>query len=116
VYSPLEQGLLSGRVGPERTFPADDARNKRVSFRADNRARVNAALAASVGPVAARLGATWSQVVLAWTLARPGVTAVLAGCRDVAQVHENAGAANLALTPDDVAAIDAAFARPLVEV
>ena len=116
VYSPLEQGLLSGRVGAERTFPADDARNKRPSFRADNRARVNAALAASVGPIAARLGATWSQVVLAWTLARPGVTAVLAGCRDAAQVHENAGAADLELTPDDVAAIDAAFARPLVEV
>jgi aryl-alcohol dehydrogenase-like predicted oxidoreductase len=115
IYSPLEQGLLSGRVHDGREFASDDARGRRPSFRADNRARFNAALAAAVLPIAERLGATCSQVVLAWTLAQRGVTAVLAGCRTPAQVEENAGAARLALTPRDLETVSAAFAAPLVE-
>ncbi|MEZ5979528.1 MAG: aldo/keto reductase [Planctomycetota bacterium] len=109
VYSPLEQGLLTGTVGPQRTFTDDDARSKRPTFEPRARAVVNEILQRVVAPVAERLDASVAQVVLAWTIARPGVTAVLAGCRDPEQVRENARAGELVLEPEEWRAIDAAF-------
>lgn len=111
AYSPIEQGLLSGKVGPERTFPDGDNRQKRGTFTPENRRRVNALLERVVRPPAERLGATWAQVVIAWTAARPGVTCVLVGARRPEQARENARAAALELTPDEWAAIDRGFAE-----
>lgn len=111
AYSPIEQGLLSGKVGPERTFPAGDNRQKRGTFTAENRRRVNALLERVVRPPAERLGATFAQVVIAWTAARPGVTCVLVGARSGAQARENAHAAELELLPGEWAAIDRGFAE-----
>lgn len=111
AYSPIEQGLLSGKVGPERTFPAGDNRTKRGTFTPENRGRVNALLERVVRPPAERLGATLAQVVIAWTAARPGVTCVLVGARNAAQARENARAAELALTPAEWTAIDRGFAE-----
>ena len=109
VYSPLEQGLLTGKVPAERSFPESDGRHKRPTFRPDNRAKVNAALDAVVAPVAAAHGATLGQTVLAWTVAQPGVTSAIVGARNPEQVDENAAAGDLELTPDELAAIDRAF-------
>lgn len=110
VYSPLEQGLLTGKVPPERGFADSDGRKKRATFRETNRAKVNAALQRAVAPIAAAHGATLAQTALAWTLAQPGVTAVIAGARTEAQVEENAAAADLALTAEEWSRIDRAFA------
>ncbi len=109
VYSPLEQGLLTGKVTAERVFADDDGRRHRATFQPRNRAVVNAVLKNVVTPVAADCGATLAQVVLAWTVAQRGVTAALAGVRGAEQVDENAGAGDLALPGDAWAAIDAAF-------
>ena len=51
-----------------------------------------------------------AQAVLAWTLAQPGVTSIIAGCRDAAQVEENAAAATIELTDAELNSIDVAFA------
>ncbi len=109
AYSPLEQGLLSGKVDARRTFPAGDGRAKRPTFQPANRAKVRAALTAAVEPIAARHGRTVAQIVLAWTAAQPAVTSVLAGARRVDQARENAAAGDLALTPDELTSIDRAF-------
>lgn len=109
VYSPLEQGLLSGKVPAHRAFAESDGRRKRPTFREANRARVNAVLQEVVAPIAADHDATLAQVALAWTLAQPGVTAVIAGARNPAQVEENAAAADLMLEPLEWSAIDRAF-------
>ena len=109
AYSPLEQGLLTGAVGASRSFSGDDGRARRATFRAENRARVNALLDAVVRPIAARHGATPAQVVLAWTIAQPGITAAIAGARTAAQARENAGALRVALERDELAVIRAAF-------
>ena len=109
VYSPLEQGLLTGTVGPDRTFPEGDGRATRDSFRPANRAAVNAVLSEVVAPIAREHGATLGQVSLAWLLAQPGITSVLAGVRTAAQVRENIGAGELELAADETAAIDRAF-------
>lgn len=109
AYSPLEMGLLTGKVGADRRFPAGDTRQKRVSFQASNRALVNAALDGAVAPIARDHGVTVAQVVLAWTLAQGGVTTLLGGARNADQVRENRAAAELALSPEEGSRIDAAF-------
>ena len=108
-YSPLEQGLLSGRVTAERRFGPDDGRSRRASFRAENRARVNAALEEAVVPIARRHAATPAQVCLAWLIAQPGVTSVIVGARNAEQVIENAQAAELTLAADELKGVERAF-------
>jgi aryl-alcohol dehydrogenase-like predicted oxidoreductase len=109
VYSPLEQGLLTGKVAAERAFPQDDGRHKRGTFTPENRARVNALLERVVQPIARRRKATIAQVVLAWTVAQPGITSAIAGARTEAQARENAGAGALELAPGEQAEIRSAF-------
>jgi aryl-alcohol dehydrogenase-like predicted oxidoreductase len=91
VYSPLEQGLLTGKVSAERTFREGDGRTGRWTFEPTNRARVNAVLERVVRPIAQRHGATLAQTVIAWTVAQPGVTSAIVGARTVAQVVEKRG-------------------------
>jgi aryl-alcohol dehydrogenase-like predicted oxidoreductase len=109
VYAALDQGLLTGKVRAERVFAPGEGRGRRRSFQATNRARVNRVLDEVVAPVAARHGATIAQVVLAWTIAQPGVTCVLAGARDRVQARENAAAGRLRLGTDELHAIRSAF-------
>jgi aryl-alcohol dehydrogenase-like predicted oxidoreductase len=111
VYSPLAQGLLTGKVGPERVFAADDLRRNKEEFSPEGRALVAAALAHAVQPIADRHGATLAQVALAWTASQPGVTSAIAGARSARQVEENAAAGDLELDPDELATIVAAFPR-----
>lgn len=109
VYSPLEQGLLSGKVSAQRAFPQNDGRHKRGTFTAENRARVNALLEQVVRPIAERRQATVAQVVLSWTAAQPGITSAIAGARTSEQARENAGAGALVLESGELAAIRRAF-------
>jgi aryl-alcohol dehydrogenase-like predicted oxidoreductase len=68
------------------------------------------AVLAALDAVAAALGATPAQVALAWTAARPGVTAPIASATKVAQVEELLGALGLSLDEGQVAELDAASA------
>lgn len=111
VYSPLEQGLLTGKVRADRTFDEGEGRAKRLSFREDNRARVNALVDEVLAPVAAAHDAMIAQVVIAWTVAQRGVTAALVGARTPEQARENAAAGDVTLTPEQWGAVDAGFAR-----
>jgi aryl-alcohol dehydrogenase-like predicted oxidoreductase len=115
VYSPLEQGLLSGKVTAERSFPADDGRNKHPNFKPARRARVNEVLAQTVQPIADEHGADLAQTVLAWTVSQPGVTSALAGARDAGQARANAAAGRLKLTENEQRTIDGAFRTLLSE-
>ncbi|MEX1024077.1 MAG: aldo/keto reductase [Planctomycetota bacterium] len=109
VYSPIEQGLLSGKVTAARTFEETDNRSRRPTFRPVNRALVNGVLNEVVQPIAAEHGATLAQTVIAWTIAQPGITSAIVGARNPEQVRENARAAELELTASDLDAIDQAF-------
>jgi aryl-alcohol dehydrogenase-like predicted oxidoreductase len=110
VYSPLEQGLLTGKVTAERQFDSAEGRSRRPTFLAHNRQRVNEVLKQSVAPVAAELGATLAQTVIAWTVAQPGVTAAIVGARNPEQLAENAAAGSLTLGADQLRRIDEGFA------
>jgi aryl-alcohol dehydrogenase-like predicted oxidoreductase len=101
AYSPLGQGLLSGKYqeAPPRNF-----RRFRANFRAEGRARA-APLVEALRDVAAKHGATPAQVALAWLIRKPNVVAI-PGASTVAQVDENVAAAELDLSDDEAARLD----------
>ncbi len=96
AYSPLGKGILSGKYTTGHLPPADDYRHSRPNFSPEKLSR-NLALASLARELAAGLGITPAQLVLAWALARPGITTVLPGAKSVAQVLENAMAGTIAL-------------------
>jgi len=108
VYSPLEQGLLTGKVTMDRTFPDGDYRSGHPWFQPQNRQRVLDALE-KVKPIAAAHGATLGQVAAAWIIAQPGVTAAIVGARSPEQAIENAQAADIRLSADELQAIRSTF-------
>lgn len=112
-YSSLALGLLSGKVGPERVFAGDDQRKGNPRFSQANREKI-ARLTRGLEPVAEAHGASIAQVVIAWTIAQPGITFSLCGARDPAQAVENAAAARLSLAENELALISAGVAEHLV--
>lgn len=103
---PLGNGFLTGTMTPGEGFEPDDLRARHPRFTAEMMA-ANQPIVAGLRRVAARHGATPAQVALAWALAQgPGVVPI-PGAKTPAWVAENAAAADLALTPDDLADIAA---------
>ena len=105
AYSPLAQGILTGRFGPNHRFEKGDHRSRNRLFHPDNAKRVEQALRA-LGPIAQRCHVTLGQLALAWVIAQPG-TCAIAGARNVAQVLENAKAPQISLSDEDLREIDA---------
>lgn len=114
-YSSLALGLLSGRVGPDRTFEGDDQRKDNPRFSQANRRKV-ARLMEAIDPIAKAHDATLAQIVIGWTLHQPGITFSLCGARDEHQALENARAGRLRLSADEIAAIGAAAEKHLTDL
>lgn len=107
TYMSLEQGLLTGKIGMDRVFKPTEFRSN--TYWNDwlipvNRKRV-LDLLASWKDLTDKYACTLSQLVIAWTAAQHGVTHVLAGGRNLAQVSENAKAGDLTLEAGDLARI-----------
>lgn len=107
AYSPLKHGLLAGR----RRLAFDDDRRYRPVFAPVNVARIDYAREHGLGPLARHHGLAEAQVALAWVLGKPGVTAVIAGASDEAQVRANVAAAGLRLRAGEQAGLEAEFGR-----
>lgn len=105
AYSPLAFGLLTGKVGPERQFPADDIRHNNPRFSVESRKQVLAMLA-KMRPIAEKHALTLAQLVIAWTIAQPGLTHALVGARNSQQAEENAVAGNTALSREELEALN----------
>ena len=101
AYSPLANGLLTGKMRPDRQFGPGDLRKGNRRFTPANIERINAMLE-QLRPMAERHQATIAQLVIAWTAAQPGMTCVLCGARDPQQAIENAAAGKIVLSPDEV--------------
>ena len=104
AYSPLANGLLTGKLRPDRQYNPGDLRKANPRFRPENVARINGLLQ-QLQPIADRHGATIGQLVIAWTAAQPGMTCVLCGARDVGQAKENAAAGTIALSDEEIRAM-----------
>jgi aryl-alcohol dehydrogenase-like predicted oxidoreductase len=96
AYSPLAQGLLSGKYqdSSPRNF-----RRLNPAFSSSARARLRPLIAA-LGEIAARHQATPAQVALAWLIRKPNVV-VIPGASSVQQLEQNAGAADVDLSDDE---------------
>jgi aryl-alcohol dehydrogenase-like predicted oxidoreductase len=105
VYGPLAHGLLSGRMTEDTTFAADDWRSKSDLFEGETFRR-NLAVVRNLTAFAAARGATVGQLAIAWTLANPAVHVAIVGARSPEQIRQTAPAADLRLSPDDVAQIE----------
>lgn len=114
-YSVLGLGLLSGGITADRVFAGDDQRREDPRFTPENRARVDQLMQA-IHPIADHHGASPSQVVIAWTLAQPGLTFALCGARNPDQARGNAKAGRLRLTETDLEDITRAIDRHLSPV
>lgn len=102
AYSPLEQGLLTGKIGMDQKFSETEYRKNLPWMRPQNRKRVLDMLA-GWKDLTDRYGCTTAQLVIAWTVAQPGITFALCGARHPRHVQENAGAGDLVLNAEDVA-------------
>ena len=109
-FSPLGRGFLTGTVSASTEFSAGDIRAGLPRFTVEAR-QANEAVVDLVRRVAEAKGATPSQIALAWLLARKPWVAPIPGTRRITRLEENLGAADLALTAQDVAELDAASAQ-----
>ncbi|HMB95655.1 MAG TPA: aldo/keto reductase, partial [Tepidisphaeraceae bacterium] len=108
AYSPMERGLLTGKITPDRTFPPSDDRSKNKLFTVENRKKILAALE-KIKPIADRHKASFAQLVINWTAHVPGITAAIVGARNAQQSEHNAKALSFNLTSDEMAQIRRAF-------
>jgi len=104
AYSPLAQGLLADGLAEPVPRPRG-VRRASPLFRPDTRRRL-APLSAVLHEIAAAHGATPAQVALAWVIGHPNTIAI-PGARTIAQLEENAAAADLALAEHEVASLSA---------
>lgn len=111
-YSSLAMGLLAGPIDPQRVFTGDDQRAGHPRFSPAHRTKL-AAFFAEIEPLRARLGCTFAQLMIAWTVARGAVTVALCGARTPQQAVQNAGAGAVSLAREDLALIDGAADRHL---
>jgi aryl-alcohol dehydrogenase-like predicted oxidoreductase len=103
VWSPLAGGFLSGKF--TREGGDDSARRAKFDFPPVNKEQGFRILDALI-PIAKAHGATVPQIALAWILANDAVTSVIIGARKLAQLDDNLKAGDVALTADDMKALD----------
>jgi len=106
-FSPLGRGFLTGTVDATTTFSDDDIRATLPRFTLEAR-KANLELVERIRAVAERLGATPGQVALAWLLAQRPSIVPIPGTRRLTRLEENIGAADLALTAEDLAELEQA--------
>ena len=108
AYSPLGRGIFGGEVtGPE-SLGEGDRRRDHPRFQGDNLAR-NLNLVEPVRELAQAKGCTPAEIALAWLLARAEHLVAIPGTRRIEHLEANAAAADLVLTAEEIAALDAAI-------
>ena len=100
VYSPMERGLLTGNVGPDRKFSKTDHRNNYGLFSIENRKRILDCLD-KIRPIAEKHHASLSQLIINTTYYMPGITSAIVGARNKEQAIENAKAADVKLSQEE---------------
>jgi len=108
AYSPLQRGLLTGKITPETSFAPGDSRPDLPHFKMNNLIKTNDFLN-TIRPLAKEKGVSLAQLVIRWTLQRPGISVALVGARNEDQVKQNAGAALFTLSPEEMERINASL-------
>jgi aryl-alcohol dehydrogenase-like predicted oxidoreductase len=116
VWSPLGQGVLTGKYLPGEPPPADSrAASEEMSAFIDRLIAPPVLEAVQrLRPVAEQAGLTMVQLALAWVLREPNVASAIVGASRPEQVHANASASGIELSTDTLAAIDTALGDVVV--
>ena len=101
AYSPMERGLLTGKMNPGHQFAKGDHRAGVPFFTDENIKRINAFLE-KIKPLADEKNATLGQMVIRWTVEQPGITIALVGARNAEQAIQNAKALDIKLNAGEI--------------
>ncbi|HET6557152.1 MAG TPA: aldo/keto reductase [Prolixibacteraceae bacterium] len=101
AYSPLERGLLTGKIKPGHQFAKGDHRAGLTSYRNSNIKSANAFLE-KISPLAEEKNATLGQLVIRWTVEQPAITIALVGARNAEQAIQNAKAMDIQLSAEEL--------------
>jgi aryl-alcohol dehydrogenase-like predicted oxidoreductase len=112
-YSPLGRGFLTGKIGTDTRFEANDFRNSLPRFSEAARA-ANRKLVELIADIAAAKRATPAQIALAWLLAQKPWIVPIPGTTKLSRLDENLGAVSIELSAQDLA--DIAHAADSVEI
>lgn len=107
-YFPLASGLLTGKYSTETTFDDSDIRSKNPDFQGERFEKIVQTVD-SLKDLAKANDATVAQLILAWYMKNPNITAVIPGAKNPDQVVSNAKAMDVKLSNEDYEKIDAAF-------
>jgi aryl-alcohol dehydrogenase-like predicted oxidoreductase len=112
AYSPMASGLLTGAMTTERiaSLPSDDWRKHHPDFQEPQLSR-NLRVVRLLRAIGRKHSLTPAEVAIAWVVHNPAVTGAIVGARRPDQVRGVLGAADLLLSPREVAEIDTFFAR-----
>ncbi|EPY7156806.1 aldo/keto reductase [Klebsiella quasipneumoniae] len=108
-YSPLGRGFLTGKITDPSLFAADDFRRNLPRFQAETM-RKNQQLLDHLQQVAGRYDATLAQMALAWVMSKGEDIVPIPGARKINHLRDNAAAADIMLSPEDILTIDHIFA------
>ncbi|HIB8681321.1 TPA: aldo/keto reductase, partial [Klebsiella quasipneumoniae] len=108
-YSPLGRGFLTGKITDPSLFAADDFRRNLPRFQAETM-RKNQQLLDRLQEVAGRYDATLAQMALAWVMSKGEDIVPIPGARKINHLRDNAAAADIMLSPEDIHTIDHIFA------
>ena len=106
AYSPLQRGLLTGKIKPGHRFNQGDTREGNRFYSDDSIKKVNNLLE-QIKPIAETHNANLAQLLINWTARRPGIACVLVGARNPEQVLDNARALSFNLSNEEVNTITA---------
>ena len=104
AYSPLQRGLLTGKIKPSYRFAEGDTREGNRFYTDENIIKVNQLLD-EILPIAEKYGVTLAQVVVNWTVHQRGIACVLVGARNERQLADNARALDFSLTDQELKTI-----------
>src|SRR5690606_34272442 len=108
AYSPLGRGIFGGEISGPESLGDNDRRRDHPRYQGENLAR-NLKLVEPVKALAQAKGCTPAQIALAWVLARGAHVVAIPGTQRIAHLEANAAAADIVLTPEEVAALNAAL-------
>lgn len=112
AYSPMQKGLLTGKVTPDwvASLPPDDHRRNDPKFQ-EPQLSAHLELVESLREIAADCGKTVAQLAIAWVLRRPELTAAIVGARRPEQIEQTIAGGDWQLDSSQLAAIDSALAK-----
>ncbi len=101
AYSPLERGVLTGKITSDYKFNPGDNRSKSPFFTGKNLDKINTFLD-TIKPLAQERNISLAQLVINWTIQQAGITSVLVGLRNPGQVEENVRAVDFMLNNEEM--------------